>query len=107
MSWENGEREGLTEEEEHEFDRFMEEHFPDGFVSDIDWDDPDEFNLYPAFGSRNPDALTGRGESPYLAVMTYPVHFFHPSEREAQALPDLTFHREVPPRDARTGTNSF
>lgn len=93
---ENGEREGLTEEEEQEFDRFIEEHFPDGFVSEIDWDDSNEFNRYPAFGSRNHDALTSRGESPYLAVKTYSVRFLHPSEREAQALPNLTFHREIP-----------
>ena len=92
---ENGDREGLSEEEERELDHFLDK-FPDGFVSSIDWDDYNEMNLHPAFGERNPNALTRHGESPYLAVRTYSVELLHPSLREAEAFPNLTVKREVP-----------
>ena len=92
---ENGDREGLSEEEERELDHFLDK-FPDGFVSSIDWDDYNEMNLHPAFGERNTNALTRHGESPYLAVRTYSVELLHPSQREAEALPNLTVKREVP-----------
>lgn len=93
---ENGDREGLSDEEIAEFDRFMDKHFSEGYVADIDWDDYDEFNCYPAFGPRNPNALPSHGESPFLAVKTYRVAFYHPTEREGQALPNLTVRRELP-----------
>jgi len=98
---ENGDYEGLDEEEIAVLDKFMDEHFPDGFVSSIDWDDPNEFNVLPSFGTRNHDALTSRGESPYLAVKTYPVHFLHPSLREGEALPNITVQTEIPNRGAK------
>lgn len=65
---ENGDFEGVTEEEEYIFHEFFDKHFPDGFVHSIDWDNPNEFNVLPAFGARNPNALTSHGESPYQAV---------------------------------------
>ena len=93
---ENGDHEGLTDEEETVLREFMDEHFPDGYLADIDWDDYDEFNNMPAFGEKNENALTHRGEAPYLATKTYVVHFYHPSEREGYALSNLTVQREVP-----------
>lgn len=79
---ENGDAEGLTDKEVEIVDKFMNEHFPEGEVHEIDFDNPNELNFHPSFGTRNEDALTGRGESPYEGVKTYPVHFFHPSKRE-------------------------
>lgn len=96
IALENGDHEGLNEEEEAVLTEFMEKHFPDGYVSNIDWDNPNEFNVLPAFGTRNHDALTSRGESPYQAVKTYPVQFLHPSEREAYALPNIKVVVETP-----------
>lgn len=100
---ENGDYEGLDDEEAKVLNEFMDKHFPDGYVSSIDWDDPNEFNRFPSFGTRNPNALTSHGESPYLAVRTYPVHFFHPSQREDKELANVTVQREIPQR----GTKDF
>ena len=94
---ENGDYDGLTEEETNALNTFLDKHFPQGFVSDVRWDDTHEFNTRPAFGPRNDHAVTDRGESPYLAVKTYAVRFFHPSERDGVALPNLTVKREVAP----------
>lgn len=93
---ENGDFEGVTEEEHHAYREFFDQHFPEGFVYNIDWDNPNEFNVLPAFGTRNPNALTSHGESPYQAVKTYPVQFFHPTQREAYALPNIKVVREEP-----------
>lgn len=93
---ENGEYECLSDEETKAVKDFLENHFPEGFVSSVDWDDSNEFNQSPAFGTRNPTALTNRGESPFEAVKTYPVTFFHPSQRDGVALPNLSVVREVP-----------
>ena len=94
---ENGDYEGLSKKEINALNRFLDKHFPQGFVSEVRWDDTHEFNTRPAFGPRNDHAVTDRGESPYLAVKTYAVRFFHPSERDGVALPNLTVKREVPP----------
>ena len=94
---ENGDYEGLTEEETDALNRFIDKHFPKGFVSDVKWDDINEFNTRPAFGPRNPHSLPDRGESPYQAVKTYAVRFFDPQRRDGEALPKLTVVREVPP----------
>lgn len=94
---ENGDYDGLTEEETNALNTFLDKHFPQGFVSEVRWDDTHEFNTRPAFGPRDDHAVTDRGESPYLAVKTYAVRFFHPSERDGVALPNLTIKREVPP----------
>lgn len=79
---EYGVYEGVTEGEEELMREFFESHFPDGYVSVIDWEDYDEFNNMPAFGERNENALTRRGEAPYLATKTYKVRLYHPWERE-------------------------
>ena len=73
---ENGDYEGLTEEEETLVTEFLEKHFPEGYVSNIDFDNYNELNLYPAFDTRNSNALVSHGESPYEAVKTYSVQFF-------------------------------
>ena len=93
---ENGDYDGLTEEEEKLVSEFLDKHFPEGYVSNINFDDYNEFNLYPAFGTRNSNALVSHGESPYEAVKTYSVQFFHPTQRESYAMPNLTVVREVP-----------
>jgi len=94
---ENGDYDGLTEDETNALNTFLDKHFPQGFVSEVRWDDTHEFNTRPSFGPRNDHAVTDRCESPYLAVKTYAVRFFHPSERDGVALPNLTVKREVPP----------
>lgn len=94
---ENGDFDGLTEDETNALNTFLDKHFPQGFVSEVRWDDAHEFNTLPAFGPRNDHAVTDRGEAPYLAVKTYAVRFYHPSERDGVALPNLTVKREVPP----------
>jgi hypothetical protein len=94
---ENGDYDGLTEDETNALNTFLDKHFPQGFVSEVRWDDTHEFNTRPSFGPRNDHAVTDRGEAPYLAVKTYAVRFFHPSERDGVALPNLTVKREVPP----------
>lgn len=58
---ENGDYEGLTKEETDALNRFIKKHFPKGFVSDVKWDNINEFNTRPAFGPRNPHALPDRG----------------------------------------------
>lgn len=93
---ENGDFEGVTEEEKKVFHEFFDKHFSEGFVHSIDWNNPNEFNVFPAFGTRNPNALTNHGESPYQAVKTYPVQFLHPTEHEAYALPNIKVIREEP-----------
>lgn len=94
---ENGDYDGLTEDETNALNTFLDKHFPQGFVSEVRWDDTHEFNTRPSFGPRNDHAVTDRGEAPYLAVKTYAVRFFHSSERDGVALPNLTVKREVPP----------
>lgn len=93
---ENGDFDGLTDEEERMAKDFLVEKFPEGYVSNIDWDNYKEFNFSPAFGEPNKEALTSRGESPFLAVKTYSVTFLHPTLRDGEALPNLTVVREVP-----------
>ena len=79
---ENGDMTNLSDEEVKMVDDFVKEQFPDGFIMNVDWDNGNDFNSYPAFGERNEYALTNRGESPYLATKTYPTQFFDPSRRE-------------------------
>lgn len=93
---ENGDMDGLSDEEERLVKDFMDEKFPEGYVSSIDWDNYNELNARPAFGERNKEALTSHGESPYLALKTYSVKFLHPTLRDGEALPNLTVKREVP-----------
>lgn len=92
---ENGEADGLTDDEIEVAEKFIKEHFPEGFLMNVDWEDYNDFNRYPSFGTRNENALTNRGEAPYLAVKTYSVQFMHPTRREGQT--EISIEREVPP----------
>ena len=92
---ENGDMTNLSDEEVKMVDDFVKEQFPDGFVMNVDWDNGNEFNSYPAFGERNEQALTNRGESPYLATQTYPVQFLDPTKRESVLEQPNTENEEV------------
>lgn len=74
----NGDASGLSDEEQQMVDEFLEKNFPDGFVPEVKEDSRNEFNLYPAFGFRNENALTNKGESPFQADTTVKVAF-HPA----------------------------
>lgn len=83
----NGEREGLTEEEEKsmldwedemiEYARGQGDNFS-GLTFDFhDGEDAEPyFSRCPAFGERNPYALPRRGEPPYLACDVYDVDIY-------------------------------
>jgi hypothetical protein len=71
----NGDPSGISDKEQELVDNFLKEKFPDGFIPEVEEGQDKEFNLYPAFGERNENALTNRGESPYLAVDTVSVKF--------------------------------
>lgn len=71
----NGDAEGLSDKEKEIVDKFLDEHFPDGFIPEMEEGTEKEFNNSPAFGERNPNALPNRGESPYIAVDTVSVKF--------------------------------
>lgn len=79
-----GDRDGLTDEEEKMVDDFLDKNFPDGFVPEVEEGTDKEFNLYPAFGSRNENALPNRGESPYQAVDTVSIKFNQPAYMEVR-----------------------
>lgn len=79
----NGDPEGLTGKEIEEADKFVQRNFPNGYIMQIDWNETNDFNQYPAFGPRNENALTIRGESPYLATKTVSVQFFDAIIRES------------------------
>ena len=93
---ENGDYEGLNDEETVVLNEFIDKHFPDGYVMSVDWGDYHEFNAFPAFGTRNRNSLVEHGESPYLATKTYAVSFMHPTMRETEALANITVKREIP-----------
>ena len=80
----NGDAEGMTGEEKEIVDKFLDEHFPDGFIPDVKEGTDKEFNVLPAFGTRNENALPNRGESPYQAVDTISVTFSQAGYMEAQ-----------------------
>ena len=81
---ENGDATNLTDEEVSIIDKFTKEQFPNGFIMNVDWDNSNELNSYPAFGERNKNALVNRGESPFLAAKTYAVQFLDPVAREVK-----------------------
>lgn len=74
----NGDATGLTDEEKNIIDEFLDRNFPDGFIPEVNQDNKNELNPNPAFGTRNENALTGRGESPFQAVNTIEMAF-HPA----------------------------
>lgn len=71
----NGDASGISDRELELIDQFLDKHFPDGFIPDIEEGKDKDMNLYPAFGERNENALPNKGESPYLAVETVSVRF--------------------------------
>jgi hypothetical protein len=79
----NGDASGISDREQELVDKFLKKNFPDGFIPEIEEGQDKEFNLYPAFGERNENALTDRGESPYLAVDTVSVKFSQPGYMES------------------------
>ena len=81
----NGDAEGLTDKEQEIVDKFLDEHFPDGFIPELKEGTEKEFNNFPAFGERNENALTNRGESPYLATKTVEVQFSQAGYFEARS----------------------
>ena len=56
----------------------------------IDFENSTELNRYPAFGPRYEEALTSKGESPFLATKTYPVTFYDARERESKESSSLS-----------------
>lgn len=80
----NGDASGITDKEKDIVDKFLEEKFPDGYIPELEEGTKKELDLYPAFGERNGNALTDRGESPYLAVDTVSVKFSSPGYFEAR-----------------------
>ena len=81
----NGDAEGLTDKEQEIVDKFLDEHFPDGFIPELKEGTEKEFNNFPALGKRNENALTNRGESPYLATKTVEVQFSQAGYFEARS----------------------
>lgn len=81
----NGEAEGLTDEEKDIVDKFLDENFADGFIPEIVEGNDKDFNVSPAFGTRNPNALPNKGESPYQAVETSEVKFYPSGYFERQS----------------------
>ena len=81
----NGDASGLSDKEHEIVDKFLDQNFPDGFIPEVEEGQDKEVNLYPAFGERNENALTGRGESPYLAVDTASVKFSQPGYMESMS----------------------
>ena len=71
----NGDATGISDQEQELVDKFLKKNFPDGFIPEVEEGQDKELNRYPAFGERNENALTDRGESPFLAVDTASVKF--------------------------------
>ena len=74
----NGDASGLSDEEQKIVDDFLDKNFPDGFVPEVNEENKVQFNVTPAFGTRNPNALPNKGESPFQAVSTVEMAF-HPA----------------------------
>ena len=71
----NGDASGISDRELELIDQFLDKNFPEGYIPEVEDGKDKEHNLYPAFGERNENARTGKGESPYLAVETVSVKF--------------------------------
>lgn len=80
----NGDAEGLTDKEKDIVDKFLDENFADGFIPEVIEGKDKDFNVSPAFGTRNPNALSDKGESPYQAVETSEVKFYPAGYFESQ-----------------------
>jgi len=91
----NGDAEGLTDKEKEIVDKFLDENFPDGFIPEVKEGTEREFNTNPAFGERNENALTDRGESPYLATKTIEVQFSQAGYFEVRSEDDKDYATHV------------
>ena len=91
----NGYAGGLTDNEKEIVDKFLDENFPDGFIPEVKEGTEKEFNTYPAFGERNENALTNRGESPYLATKTIEVQFSQAGYFEVRSEEDKDYATHV------------
>ena len=85
----------MTDNEKEIVDKFLDENFPDGFIPEVKEGTEKEFNTYPAFGERNENALTNRGESPYLATKTIEVQFSQAGYFEARSEEDSDYATHV------------
>lgn len=83
----NGNPDGLTKEELKAVDDFLDKNFPDGYVPVVNEKNQQELNVSPAFDTRNPNALPGKGESPYQAVNTVEIAF-HPAGEMRAMIPE-------------------
>ena len=81
----NGDAEGMSDEEKDIVDKFLDKNFPDGFIPEVVEGSEKDFNVLPAFGTRNPNALPSHGESPYQAVETVSVKFSQAGYFEARS----------------------
>lgn len=106
---ENGDATNLTDEEVAIVDQFTKEHFPNGYYMNIDFENSNELNRYPAFGPRNENALTDRGESPFQATKTYPVTFYDAVERENKLAerPSEVIAAKEPPKQEETASTGY
>ena len=91
----NGDAGGLTDNEKEIVDKFLDENFPDGFIPEVKEGTEKEFNTYPAFGEKNENALTNRGESPYLATKTIEVQFSQAGYFEVRSDEDKDYATHV------------
>lgn len=81
----NNDASSLNDEEKELVDKFLDKHFPDGFIPEVIEGSEREFNVTPAFGTRNENALPNKGESPYQAVDTVSVKFSESGYFEARS----------------------
>lgn len=81
----NGDMDSISDEERTLVDKFIDQHFPDGFIPEILEGTDRELNLSPAFGTRNESALVHHGESPFQAVDTVSVKFSQAGYFEARS----------------------
>lgn len=77
----NGTSDNLNEEEITVADAWMKETFPNGFTMEVDWHNCKELDFWPAFGTRNPNAITDRGESPFQGCKTYNCLFYNAKQQ--------------------------
>lgn len=91
----NGDAGGLTDNEKEIVDKFLDENFPYDSIPEVKEGTEKEFNTYPAFGERNENSLTDKGESPYLATKTIEVQFSQAGYFEARSEEDKDYATDV------------
>jgi antirestriction protein ArdC len=91
----NGDTSGISDRELELIDTFLDHHFPEGFIPEVEEGKDKELNLYPAFGEKNENAITDKGESPFLAVETVSVRFESPGYFEVRSEEPSGYATEV------------